>query len=303
MKKIIALSLVLVLAVFCFAACTKETPANTEKTYTLALAVDTTIADDNKVTNYVTALVLDENNKIVAVRIDCIETTPELENGAIKDVVSVASKVAQGENYGGATSYAPMKSGSFAKQTAAFEAAIVGKSADEVANLDLSLVAGCTMPYSPVSFKAVIAKAFASDNKTTFKTSESFTLGLAADMSVSGGKVTTYYTGIAVVGGKLAASIIDCGEVSFTVDGDAIIAGEYNGTKVELGENYGGATSYAPMKSGSFAKQTAAFEDAIVGKTADEVASLDLSLVAGCTMPYSPISFKVVLAQAFTNAR
>ena len=320
MKKIIALILVLSLSLFAFAACgkknkgetpdnnqgTTETPNNqtpAEKTYTLALAVDTAIGEDNKVSNYVTTLVLDEANKIVAVRIDCIETTVALEEGAIKNVASVTSKVEQGENYGGSTSYAPMTSGSFAKQTEAFENAIVGKTADEVANLDTTLVAGCTMPYSPSYFKAVIAKAFASTNKTTFKTSETFTLGLSATMEVKDGKVTSYYAGTAVVGGKIAANILDCNEVSFEIVEGAIQAKTYAGTKVEQGENYGGSTSYAPMTSGSFAKQTEAFENAIVGKTADEVANLDTTLVAGCTMPYSPYSFKAVVAKALANAR
>ena len=264
-----------------------NTPAT--KTYTLALAVDTTIGADNKVSNYVTALVLDDANKIVAVRIDCVETTPVLENGAIKDVASVTSKVSLGDGYS-------MLSGSFAKQTKAFEDAIVGKTSEEVAALDMTLVSGCTMPYSPFSFKAVVAKAFASTNKTTFTTADTFTLGVAADMSVSGGKVSTYYAATAVTANKIAANIIDCNEVSFTVEGDAIVAGAYNGTKVELGDAYA-------MLSGSFAKQTAAFEDAIVGKTAEEVAALDMTLVSGCTMPYSPFSFKAVVANAITNAR
>ncbi len=301
----IALVLVAAIVIVCLVTCGKNNDEtnndqnNTEnnnqnntpatKTYTLALAVDTTIGTDNKVSNYVTALVLDDANKIVAVRIDCVETTPVVAEGAIADVASVTSKVLLGDNYS-------MTSGSFAKQTKAFEDAIVGKTAEEVAALDMTLVSGCTMPYSPFSFKAVVAKAFASTNKTTFSTADTFTLGVAADMSVSGGKVSTYYSAVAVIAGKIAANIIDCNEVSFTVAEGVAVAGEYNGTKVELGDAYA-------MTSGSFAKQTAAFEDAIVGKTAEEVAALDMTLVSGCTMPYSPFSFKAVVANAITNAR
>ena len=292
MKKIIAFALVLTLAVFCFAACGNKDKGNetpSEKTYTLALAVETSIDDSNKVSNYVVALVLDSDNKIVAARLDCIETTPALEAGAIKDVESVTSKVEQGDGYN-------MTSGSFAKQTKAFEDAIVGKTAEEVKNLDTATVSGCTMPYSPFSFKAVIAKAFASENKTTFKTTESFTLGVAATMTVSGGKVTSYYAGTVMIGGKIAASILDCNDVEFTVADDVISPAEYKGTKVEQGDGYN-------MTSGSFAKQTEAFENAIVGKTADEVKNLDTATVSGCTMPYSPFSFKAVVANAITNAR
>ena len=131
---------------------TPETPA--DKTYTLALAVENSVGDDNKVTNYVVALLLDDAGKIVAARLDCVETTPSVVDGAIADVASVLSKVEQGDNYA-------MTSGSFAKQTKAFEDAIVGKTAAEVAALDTTLVAGCTMPYSPASFKVVVAGAIA----------------------------------------------------------------------------------------------------------------------------------------------
>ena len=116
MKRILSLILVLVLALSCFVACSKD-KGETEKTYTLALAVEASVDENNAVTNYVAALVLDENNKIVAVRIDCVEATPVVEGDAIKDVASVATKVEKGEGY-------KMESGSFAQQTKAFEDAI-----------------------------------------------------------------------------------------------------------------------------------------------------------------------------------
>ena len=300
MKKIIALILVLTLSVFAFAACGKKdkdedntpTPeAPAEATYTLSLAVETTVDASNKSSTYVAALVLDENNKVVAVRIDCVETTPALnaDSTAVENVASVLSKVELGDDY-------KMTSGSFAKQTKAFEDALVGKTAEEVANLDLTLVAGCTMPYSPYSFKSVVAKAFASTNKNTFKTSESFTLGVAASMSIADNKNSTYFAATVVAGGKLLANVIDCMDFTYTVTDGVITTDGYTSTKVELGDDY-------KMTSGSFAKQTAAFEDAIVGKTAEEVTSLDLTLVAGCTMPYSPYSFKTIVVKAMANAR
>ena len=262
----------------------------TEVDYKLAIGVDSSVDESNKVSNYVVALLLDKDNKIVDVKIDCLETTITAENGEIVNVENVASKVELGDSY-------MMNSGSFAKQAAAFEDAIIGKTADEVANLDMSLVAGCTMPYSPYSFKAVIAKAFASTNKTTFKADATkIALGLGATMEVSDGKATLNVSGVVVKEGKLVASILDTAERSFTLESETITAGAYNGTKVELGDSY-------MMNSGSFAKQAAAFEDAIVGKTADEIANLDMSLVAGCTMPYSPYAFKAVLAEAIANAK
>jgi hypothetical protein len=160
MKKIIALILVLTLSLFAFAACGKKDKGNegtnntpAEKTYTLAVALESSLDESNKLSNYVAVLVLDEANMIVAARIDCAETTISITDGAITAVDNVATKVELGNNYA-------MTSGSFAKQTEAFENAIVGKTADEVANLDMSLVAGCTMPYSPAAFKAVVAETF-----------------------------------------------------------------------------------------------------------------------------------------------
>ena len=97
---------------------TPETPA--EKTYTLALSVDTAIDEEGVLTNYVATLLLDDASKIVAVRLDCVEVTPSVKDGAIADVASILSKVAQGENYGGtaAPSYMQMAAGSFAKLAA-----------------------------------------------------------------------------------------------------------------------------------------------------------------------------------------
>ena len=305
MKKIIALILVLSLSLFAFAACgkknkddqndgnTNETPNETpvEKTYTLALAVDTTVSG-SKVTNYAVALVLDEANKIVAVRLDCAETTVALENGALK-ATEVTSKVELGDNYN-------MTSGSFAKQTKAFEDAIVGKTADEVANLDLALVAGCTMPNSPANFKTVIAKAFATANKTTFKTAETLTVGLAISMKVSGTKASADYAGTVIAGGKVVSAILDSNEVSFTIDGETVTAGAYSGTKADKGDNY-------MMPAGNWMNQAKAYSASAVGKTVSELANLetvsDALAQAGCTMQNTTAGYKATLIKAANNAR
>ena len=307
MKKIISMILVLTLALFAFAACKKdETPEPpAEKTYTLVAAVDSSYKD-GKVTNYVAALVLDADGKIVAARLDCAETSITAADGKIADVASVTTKVELGDNY-------KMEAGNFANQTKAFESLLVGKTAAEVAALNTApgedgkthLVAGCTMPYTPAAFQAVVAKAFASANKSTFKTADSFTLGLAVNMSVSGGKATANFGATAVIGGKVAATVLDTCERSFSVNEEgAVVAGNYAGTKFELGENY-------KMDAGTFAEQITALQGLLVGKTAAEVAALNTApgedgkthLVAGCTMPYTPAYMQAVVAKTFTNAR
>ncbi|MBQ4273737.1 MAG: hypothetical protein IJB94_02045, partial [Clostridia bacterium] len=145
MKKIVSLLIALLLIVTALAACgEKENDGNTtpdnngnntpvEKNYTLAIAVDSAVSAKNKVTNTALVLVLDDAGKIVAARFDCSEVTPELnDDGSVKTVDSVATKVEQGDAYTG------MPAGSWANQTKAFETFLVGKTPAEVAALDTS---------------------------------------------------------------------------------------------------------------------------------------------------------------------
>ena len=196
MKKIISMILVLVFALACFVACDNAdtnkpedtTPATTEavateKDYTLALAVDSTVK--TKVSNTVMALVLDADNKIVAARVDCVEATPALDDaGALVAQTSVATKVEKGDAYTG------MAAGSWADQAKAFEAWLVGKSAADVAGTEFTkeLIAGCTMTSSMATFKALVAEAFASANKVAFKTADPVAVGLALDTVVKSGR-------------------------------------------------------------------------------------------------------------------
>ena len=294
MKKIIALMLILALSVFAFAACGGSDDEDTtpvEKTYTLSIAVDTTTSGA-KVTNYVAVLVTDSNNKVVAVRLDCAETTATLENGAIKETV-VTSKVELGSGYS-------MTGGTFAVQTKAFENAVVGKTADEVANLDMSLVAGCTMPNSPANFKAAIAKAFTTANKVTFSTADTLTVCAAISMKVSGTKASADFAGTVIVGGKVVATILDSNEVTFTVDGETVTAGAYAGSKADKLDNY-------MMPAGNWLNQAKAYSASTVGKTVAELANLetvsDALSAAGCTMKNTTAGYKATIIKAAANAR
>ena len=319
MKKTLALVLALVMAALCFVACgdtTTTTAADTtaatttegttdttpvEKNYTLIVVGDTSANASNKVSNYVLALVIDDANKIVAARFDCSEVTPALDDaGAIIPVESVETKVEKGDAYTG------MAAGSWAKQTAAFEAAIVGKTADEVANLDMTLVAGCTMANTPATFKALVAEAFASTLKVTFTTAEEIKLGAAIDTVVKsgkGGKVTVGadLAGTVVVGDKVAATMIDSSEFNFTIEEGALVAAEFQGTKNERGEGYTG------MPAGAWYKQAQVFADSTVGKTAAELENLetvsDALAAAGCTMQNTTAGYKATIITAVSYAK
>ena len=128
MKRIVSLLVALLLVVTALVACNKTpeetTPENNapvEKTYTVAIAVDSAANNKGKVSNTALVLVLDDAGKIVAARFDCSEVTPALnEDGTVKAVDAVETKVEKGDSYTG------MPAGSWAKQTKAFEDYIVG---------------------------------------------------------------------------------------------------------------------------------------------------------------------------------
>ena len=313
MKRIVSLLVALLLVVTALVACNKTpvettpeetTPDNTpvEKTYTVAIAVDSSSSISRgkaKASNMALVLVLDDAGKIVAARFDTSEVTPELnEDGTVKTVDAVETKVEQGDAYTG------MPAGSWANQTKAFEDYIVGKTPAEVAELDASLIAGCTMQSSVPQFKALIAEAAASTLKVTFKTAEAITVGVAVDTAVTTGrsnKVTADFAGVVMAGGKVVATVLDSSEQSFTVAEGVITFGEFKGTKNEQGESYTG------MPAGPWYKQAQAFANSTVGKTVAELANLetvsDALAAAGCTMKNTTAGYKTTIIAAAGYAR
>ena len=298
MKKILSLMLVLTIALSLLVGCGK-TEDNAEKTYSLAVVVDSAFGNNGKVSNVALALVTDDAGKIVAARFDSVEPTAKLDDaGALVPVEAFDSKVELGDNYS-------MPAGSWAKQAKAFEDAIVGKTADEVANLDASLYAGCTMQATTPIFKSLVAKAFAYTNKVTFTTAETITTGIAVDAAVKsgkGGKITAScdIAGVVMAGGKVVACAIDSVEQSFTVAEGALVAGTLAVSKNEQGDSY-------TMTAGSWAKQAQAFANSTVGKTAAELANLevvsDALAQAGCTMQNTTAGYKTTIISAVSYAR
>ena len=321
MKRIVSLLIALLLVATALVACNNKTPEETtpdntvnntptEKTYTVAIAVDSSSSVSRgkaKASNMALVLVLDEEGKIVAARFDTSEVTPELnEDGSVKTVDSVATKVEQGDAYTG------MEKGSWANQTKAFENFLIGKTPAEVAALDTSaenvkgetLVAGCTMTNSVPQFQALVAEAAASTLKVTFKTAEAITVGVAIDTTVTTGrsnKVTADFAGVVMAGGKVVATVLDSSEQSFTVEEGTITFGEFKGTKNEQGESYTG------MPAGPWYKQAQAFANSTVGKTVAELANLetvsDALTAAGCTMKNTTAGYKTTIIAAAGYAR
>ena len=134
-----------------------------------------------------------------------------------------------------------------------------------------------------------------------------YKLAIAVDDGL--GSVSNKVANIAVAlvidaDGKIVAARFDSIEQSLKVTNGAITPVSRLTTKVEKGDAYTG------MAAGSWAKQTKAFEDFIVGKTAEEVAALDTSnvnsdnpIVAGCTMSSSTPAFQRLVAKAFAYER
>ncbi len=312
MKRIVSLLIALLLVVTALVACNNNNNNNDnntpeEKTYTVAIAVDSTV-NKGKVSNTALVLVLDEAGKIAAARVDCSEVTPELnDDGTVKAVASVKTKVELGNEYSG------MESGTWAEQAKAFENFLVGKTPAEIAALDTSaekvdsetpLIAGCTMVSTVPLFQALVAEAAASTLKVTFKTSEAITAGVAVSTAVTTGKsnkVTADFAGVVVAGGKVVATVIDSAEQSFTVAEDAITFGETALSKNEQGENYTG------MPAGPWYKQAQAFANSTVGKTVAELENLetvsDALEAAGCTMKNTTAGYKATIIAAAGYAR
>lgn len=314
MKKILSLVLVLVL-VLTMVACnqnpekdtetesTTETEGNTtEKTYSLALAVDTAFGRGNKVVNFALALVIDADGKIVAARMDTVEVTPELDaegNLVAKD--AVATKAELGDSYTG------MNAGSWAAQATVLENWLVGKTAAEIAATEFTgeLIAGCTMTSSMATVKALVAEAFASELKVSFTTADAFTTGLALSTVVKSGRggsvtVSTEIGALVVAGDKIAAAAIDTIEQSYTVAEGALTPADLAASKAEQGDAY-------TMAAGAWYKQAAVFCNALVGKTAAELEAFepvsDALAEAGCTMQSTPAGYKTNLIKAIGNVK
>ena len=128
-----------------------------------------------------------------------------------------------------------------------------------------------------------------------------YTLSLAVDSSFNGSKQTN--VAVAIVfdkEGKIVKAAFDSFEGSFGYNNGELVAVESVSTKIEQGEAYCGtaAPDYLKMPAGSWEKQSNAFVDAIIGKTAAEVEALDLTLIAGCTMQATTPVFKTLVKKA-----
>ena len=281
----------------------------------------------------VATVVLDADGKIVACRLDCAQNKMDVEDGEVNTEATFETKRELRERYN-MVAFSDATHEWF-EQAEAFEAYVVGKTADEVENMetkehnghnvtvDDTLFASCSIDIT--AFKAAVVKACRDEKGQTFTAAGSFTLGLAAISDASESTSVTddedavvkMYTefGATVVGedGKIIAAITDMIQPQIKMDEDgAVTEIIFKGTKRELGPDYG-MVAYGNAIA-EWDAQAQAFANYTVGKTADEVKAIetkqndhgysvpaDETLLASCTMQVT--GMQAVLAQAAIYAR
>lgn len=267
----------------------------------------------------VATVVLGKDGKIVACRLDAVQNKITVNaDGTLVVPETFQTKMEKGDNYNMATWGAGQDNNGdgivkeWYEQAKAFEAWVVGKTADEVKNMPTQtldndfgtagyvisadadlLAAGCTIQTG--DFVDAVVKACNDEQGMSFKTASAFTLGVAATSANSGstnatadanGSVQVYsdFAAAVVVDGKIVATLNDAiqPKIAVTVAG-AIDAKTFNGTKRELKEGYNMAAFGAPNVEGGTVKewyiQSAAFSAYVVGRTATEIASMETKVV------------------------
>ena len=359
MKKLFAIALcvcMILTIVACAPATTTPTatdPVVTEAEYKLGMGVVVSTASSKtglaQVDATVATVVTDKDGKIVAARIDVAQSKFDLgADFAAESTKNFKTKMELGSDYGMAGKVDNDGNGvklEWDAQAKAFETYVVGKTGAEVAALELQeanghqiavdkalLDAGCSMQIT--DFMTAVDKACKDEQGVTFKTAETFTLGVAAATTAAeseaatadkDGTVKMYsdFAATVIAGGKIIAALNDAIQPNIAVNTlGEIVAAEFKGTKRELKEDYNMAKYGASMDWNGDGKvlewylQSAEFSTFVVGKTAAEVADMatkvvegsgyiisadEALLTAGCTIQITGI--KAVVAKAATNAR
>ena len=303
----------------------------------LGMGVSTSIASsaagNAQVDATVAAVILDADGKIVSCSIDVAQNKMAITDGEVpEDAASMTfkSKKEKLEEYGMKPASAIGKE--WYEQAEAFEAYVVGMTADDVAAIpvettdnghvvttDETLLAGCTMSIS--AFIDATVKACNDDSAADFTGDAKLALTCAtsvdsATASAEDGEDGTaaMYTSFAAVAvdndGKLAAVCYDEVQPKVTFDEEGEITSDTSAeikTKREKKDEYGmrGVSGI----SAEWFEQDQAFETFVTGKTADEISAIptettdnghvvttDETLKAGCTMSVGGMIQTVVKA-------
>ena len=183
MKKLFkVLTCVVCALVLCALVACENEPEKTEVDYKLGMGVEVSMASSKEtlaqVDATVAAVLLDKDGKIISCRLDAVQNKATLADGAYT-VTNLKTKMELGDDYGMAKYGKDMDMNGdgivkeWYDQAKAFENYVVGKTAEEVKNIETKanahnyqmatdkvlLDAGCTIQISDI--KAVVAKAVA----------------------------------------------------------------------------------------------------------------------------------------------
>ena len=301
--------------------------------YKLGMGVVTSTASsaagNAQVDATVAAVVLDADGKIVSCAIDVAQNKMDVTDGEVpEDAASMTfkSKKEKLEEYGMKPASAIGKE--WYEQAEAFEAYVVGKTADEVAAIpvettdnghvvttDETLKAGCTMSIS--DFISATVKACSDDSAADFtgdaklalttSTSVDSATASAADGEDGTAAMYTSFAAVAVDGeGKLAAVCYDEVQPKVTFDE----AGEITSDPTAEIKTMRSASAI----SAEWFEQNQAFETFVTGKTSAEISAIptettdnghvvttDETLKAGCTMSVGGMIQTVVKAMGLVG--
>ncbi|MBQ8202992.1 MAG: hypothetical protein IJZ75_01770 [Clostridia bacterium] len=325
MKKILSvfLAVLLVASLFTLAGCgAKELKfgLGVSAKYGKSTSADGETNGNTEVTATVAAVLVDESGKIVKCVIDeALNKANYTSEGKAVANESFKTKGEQGADYGMAAYGTDLNKDGVVKewneQIAAFVSNVEGKTIDEVkamvvdgyGNDDIQ-TAGCTMAVAP--YVTALEKAVANAKESKATADDTLNLGIVSSEEVAdatedkAGSVELNASATAAVldkDGKVVVAATDV--VSTTVSFDTkgvtdVDTTKALSTKAELGENYGMAAHGTDLNGDGVVKewneQGAAFDAALVGKTADEIAGLEKDgygteavQTAGCTIAIS----------------
>ncbi len=327
MKKFsaILLSLLCVLALFSFTACSEnakqEDTEAAEYTLGLGIVVNTSSATDNKAAADVTAVavICDKDGKIVDCKVDALAAGMAIENGVAAKGGTYLTKNELGADYGMA-SVSPI--GKEWNEQAEFFADYVKGMQKDSAKIalnklgkaeDADLLAGCTIGLTDIEKALGLALndkgavSFTSEEEA--KASLGFAIDDSASVDASAEKdgTASFATSICAVAKSdkaVLASIADTADIAiaFSADGK-ITSADFGGTKRELGDGYGMKAASGIGKE--WDEQAAFFCEFVNGKSFEDIKNIattavgkpeDSDLLSGCTMGITGIKAALIKA-------
>ncbi len=274
------------------------------------------------------AVLLDAEGKIVKAVIDTAQSTVAYtaEGKAVANT-EFKTKGEKGADYGMAAYGKDLNGDGVVKewneQIAIFASAVEGKTIDEVkamvvngyANTEVQ-TAGCTMAVA--DYVKALEKAVANAADSAATAADTLKLGVvttedvtdATEEKAGSAEINSNFTAAVVKDGKVVVSATDVMQVTFTFDTTGSATTDTAATlvsKKDKGADYGMAAYGKDLNGDGVVKewneQAAAFDAALVGKTATEIAALAVNgygvesvQTAGCTMAISDMVAAAVKA-------